>query len=361
MVSKPSVRPWLLVVLLAVVVGSMTMPVVAQSDSRSGGTVIVEEDETVDELQTFAGTVIVEGTVTGDVEAVAGDVRIEGEVGGDLQAAAGSVTIAGTVDGNVEAATGGLEITDDGTVGGTLEAGAGSVTVDGTVERDAVISAETIRLGDDAAIEGDLRYNGALEGNTDAVAGEIQQDSSVGVDIAPTLQPIASWLFALYVLALNLVLGAILLALFPRFSDRVADGVANAPGRSGLVGLGVLVGVPILLTAIAITVVGIPFSLVGWFGFALLIWVGIVYGRYAVAAWLLSLVGLESRWFALVIGLVGGAALAQVPYAGGLVNFVIFLLGLGALARGLYGHRRATRRRDRESRGGIGPDEPTTD
>lgn len=353
-------RAIILVAVLTVVLGTMlAAPVAAQAGPHAGGTVVVEEGETVDELEAVAGTVVVYGTVTGDVSAVAGEIRIEGTVGGNLEGAAGSVTIAGDVESNVEVAAGSLTITEDGTIGGNLAAGAGTVVVDGTIEGNAEIGAETIQLGDDASIAGDLRYGGSLEGNTGAVAGDIEEDPSIGVGLTTTIQPIASWLFSLYVLVLNLLLGAALLGLFPRFSDGVAGRVASDPVRSGLVGLGVLLGVPILLVATAITVVGIPLAVVGAFGFVLLIWIGIVYGRFAVAAWLLSLVDVENRWLALVVGLVGGAALAQVPYVGTVLTLLVFLLGLGALAYGLYGHVRRSRGED--ARTGAGPSGPASD
>ncbi|AGB35896.1 bactofilin family protein [Natronococcus occultus] len=364
MASETSVRKRLAIVLLVVVLlGAVPTGVVAQSESTVGGTAVVAEDETIDELEAVAGTVVVEGTVTGDVSAAGGDVRIAetGEVGGSLEGAAGSVTIDGTVDGDVGVGAGNVEVGEDATVGGEFTVGAGNAVIDGVLEGDAAIGAETITLGSDAEIAGDLRYDGDLQGNTDAVAGSITEDSTLGVDIAPTLQPLASWLASVYVLALNLLLGAALLALFPRFSDGVADRVSTDPVRTGLVGLGVLVGVPILLVAVAITIVGIPFSIVGGFAFAFVVWIGIVYGRFAVAAWLLSYADLENRWLALVVGLIGGAVLSQVPYLGGLVDFLVLLLGLGALAWGLYARRRTARTREPERRDRIGPDEPASD
>lgn len=340
---------------IALVLGSLPGTVAAQDRSGVGGTVVVEEGETVDEVSAVAGAVVVDGTVTGDVSALAGTVYVNGEVGGDVSAAAGNVEIAGTVHGDVSAGAGNVVIAEGATVG-ALQAGAGNVAIDGTVAGDAAIGADTITLGEAAAIEGDLRYDGSLEGNTGAVAGDVTRDSTLGFDVAPTIQPLASWVFALYALALNLLLGAALLALFPSFSTRVADRVASDPLRSGLVGLLVLVGIPVLLVAIAITVIGIPISIVGALAFALLVWVGVVYGRFAVAAWALSYADVDNRWVALVVGLVAGALLAQLPYLGGLLNFLIFLLGLGALSMALYGHRR----RVRESRAAVGPDEPTT-
>ena len=358
-------RSRLVVALLVavMVIGIVPATAAAQSGAQAGGTVVVEEGETVDELEAFGGTVVVRGTVTGDVSAVGGDVTIAntGQVGGDLEAAGGSVTIAGTVDGDVEAAGGSVTVTESGTVGGTFTAGGGTVVVDGTLAENAVIGADTIRLGESASIAGDLRHDGDLQGNAGAVAGEIREDSSLGVDVAPTVQPFASWLFTAYAFAANLLLGAALLALFPRFSRDVADRVASGPLRTGPVGLGVFVGIPILLIAFAITVVGIPLSVIGAFAFAFLLWIGTVYGWFAVAAWLLSLVGLGNRWLALVVGLLADAALSRVPIVGGAISLLVLLLGLGAIARALYGHRRNARGRAQNRPVGSGPDEPTTD
>ncbi|MCU4971966.1 polymer-forming cytoskeletal protein [Halobacteria archaeon AArc-m2/3/4] len=352
--SRPSLKQLaVLVLIVAVILGTLPGLVLAQSQSGVGGTVVVADGETVSELSGVAGTVIVQegGTVTGDVSGLAGNVYIHGTVEGDVTAAAGNVEITGTVDGNVATGSGNLLVAEGATIRGTLEAGAGNIRIDGTIDGDVAVGAETITLGEAAAIGGDLRYDGDLQGNTAAVAGEITRDSTLGFDLAPTIQPIASWLFAVYALALNLLLGAALLALFPDFSRGVADRVASDPARTGLVGLGVLVGVPILLIAAAITIVGIPFTIAGAFVFALVSWIAVVYGRFAVAAWLLSKAGEDNRWLALVVGLVGGALLAQVPFVGGLANLLLFLLGLGALSVGLYAHAR--RHRGRESPSGV--------
>ncbi|ELY78745.1 hypothetical protein C487_07277, partial [Natrinema pallidum DSM 3751] len=277
--SSTRSRLVVIAVVVLAVVGTVPVLVAAQSNGQTGGTIVVEEGETVDTLEGIAGSVVVRGTVTNDVSAVGGDVRIEptGSVGGDLEAAGGSVTIAGPVEGDVNVGAGSLILTENGTVGQDLTAGVGSATIDGTIDGNAEIGAETIRLGESASIAGDLRYDGDLEGNTDAVAGDIVEDSSLGVDVAPTIQPFASWLFTAYALAVNLLLGAALLALFPRFSDGVADRVASGPIRSGLVGLLVSVGIPVLLIALAITVIGLPLSLVGGFAFGLLLWICLLY------------------------------------------------------------------------------------
>lgn len=353
-------RVTVLVLLAMLVVGAGPGVAATQSVSDSdgiGATVVVEEDETVDDVSAIAGNVYVDGTVEGDVSTVAGNVFVDGDVEGDVSGVAGNLEISGTVEGDVSAAAGNVNLLEDGSVGGDVSAAAGNVVLEGTIDGDAALAAGTIQLEETAAIDGDLEYSGDLQGETGVVAGELTQ-TTLEFGFEPVLEPFVSWLAALYAFALNLLLGAALLLLFPRFSDGVADRVANAPVRAGLVGVGVLFAVPVLLIAVAITIIGIPLSVIGGFLFAFSVWVGIVYGRFAVAAWILSALEVENRWLALVVGLLGGAVLGQVPFVGGLVNFLIFLLGFGAFSMALYGHGR---RRRRSSPTSAGPDDPAVD
>ena len=338
--------------IVVLVVVSSLFAGVASARSGIGGTTTVESGETVSSLSGVYGTIIIEGTVTGDVSGLAGDVLIRegGVVEGNLDVAAGSIRIDGTVQGSVSTGSGAVRIGETGVVQGTFDVGAGNVEIDGTIDGDVTIGADTIRLGDAATIGGSLTYDGDLQGNREAVQGTITRDSSinVGPGIFDNIQPFADFVFTLSILFLNFVLGALLLVLFPGFSERVADRVSTDPVRTGLVGLGFLIAVPLLLIAIAITIIGIPVALAGGLAFLMFVWIGIVYGRFALGYWLLSYTDVDNRWAALALGLVIGAALGQIPLLGGLVNFVIFLLGLGALVLGLY-RRRGARRATREN------------
>ncbi|ARS90762.1 bactofilin family protein [Natrarchaeobaculum aegyptiacum] len=337
------VRFALVVFLVGLLLASVPATAVAQSETGVGGGVVVQDGETVDSLEGVAGSVVVEegGTVTGDVSGLAGDVRIHGTVEGDVSAAAGSLVIDGEVASDVSAGAGNVLIAEDGEVDGSLQAGAGTVQIDGAIGGDVAAGAETVRLGDEASIEGDLTYGGSLEGNTDAVAGDVTHDPTIGPEGIPTVQPFAEWAVSVYALALNLLLGAALLLVFPRFSATVARRVATSPVRSGFAGLGALVLVPVALVALLITILGIPIAFAGAFLFALYVWIAVIYGRFAVAAWILGRLDVHNRWLALLVGLVGAALIGQIPYLGGLVNFLLLLLGLGAVALALYDRRRA--------------------
>ena len=342
--------------LIVVLVVMGLFPGLAAAQNGIGGSIVVEEGETVSEVSGVAGAIIVHGTVTGDVSGAAGNVVITGSVDGDVSVATGNLRIAGDVGGDVSAGGGNVHLEDGATVAGNFDVGAGVVRIEGSIGGDARIGAESIELGDDASIAGSLTYDGQLEGNLDAVAGDITRDRTLGPTTVTELQPLVSWVFAVYAFLMNLLLGIILLALFPRFSLGVADRAIAEPVKTGLVGLGVLVVVPLLLIALFITVIGIPLGLVGTLIFLFIAWVSLIYGRFVLGMWLLSagmrnrlgfqgsddatkVAGVDRKWVALVLGLALGALLGVIPVVGGLVNFLLFLLGLGAIALVLNGRR----------------------
>jgi cytoskeletal protein CcmA (bactofilin family) len=328
-----------LALLLAVVLVLSVAPGLAVAETRTGGTVVVGPNETVSgDLEAFGGSIVIRGTVTGNVNAFGGDVFVaEGaRVGGDVNAAAGSVRIAGTVGGSVSGAAGDVTVLESGVVG-SLEAGAGSVTIDGTVRGDATVGAETLVVGSTGVVEGDLRYDAGEFVNDGAVEGRVVRDRSIAQ--GPEFEPVGGVgeaILDVYGFLVGLVLGAILLLVLPGFSSRVADRAVSDPLRSGGVGLLALVGVPLALVLIAITIVGIPITIVGALLFAVVAWVGTVYGRFAVGEWLTELADVENRWVALLVGFLAVAVGARLPLVGGLVELVVFLLGLGALALVAY-------------------------
>ncbi|MEF8774464.1 MAG: polymer-forming cytoskeletal protein [Halobacteriales archaeon] len=331
--------------LLAVVVGLAVAPGVAAAEQRVGGSVVVGAGETVDGLDAVAGTIVVRGTVAGDLSATGGTVVVaeSGVVEGDVSGAAGSIRIAGEVDGSVSAGAGSVYLTETGVVEGRFDVGAGDVVVAGRMGGAAVIGADSITVGPTARLEDGLRYDGDLDvADGASITGEVVRDESIGGAGSSIVGvSVSSAAAAVYGTLVNLVLGAFLLLVFPKTSQRVADAVADRPGRSGLYGIATLLLTPFLLLLVALTIVGIPLAIVGALLFGLTLWVSLVYGRFAVAAWALSKADLDNRWLALVVGVVGLGIVAAAPTVGGLVDAVVTLLGLGALASTVWTLRRS--------------------
>lgn len=343
-------RRGLALALAALLVLALVPAPVAADETRTGGTVVVEANETVaDDLTAFAGSVVIRGTVEGDVSAFAGNVFVDGEVDGDLDAFAGNVRINGTVTGNVSAAGGNVLLAESGRVGGQLDAAGGSAVIQGEVGDDARIAAGSITVGPRASIGGDLEYDGTLDlADGASVSGQVRQSDDLDVGITNPMVP--GWIGWAYGLVVNLLLGAVLLVVFPRFSEDLAARAVDDPLRSGGIGLLLFVGVPILLVLFAITLVGIPLALLGALVYALALWLGLVYGSFSVGAWLVALADAGSRWLALVVGVLAVSLVARIPAVGGVFRFAVLLFGLGALALAVLRRYRSRQSARRERR-----------
>lgn len=328
------------IVLLLVLLPLGTTVAAAQSAPMNSGSIIVEEGETVDTVDGVAGTVVVRGTVTGDISAVAGSIRIaeSGTVDGNVDGSAGSIVIAGTVYGDVQVGAGSFELTDTGRVGGDLEAGAGYIRVDGAVDGNVKAAGGAVDIGPNALVDGEFRYDAEdFTQSPDAVVeGGVVEDPTLSMDRGTGgTSFLPSWFNSAYSLAASFLFGAVLLAVFPQFSESVASTGQDDPLVSAGIGLATLVGVPIVLVIVAVTVIGIPLALAGIGLFVLAIWAAVVYGKFTVGVWVLGLADQDNRWLALIVGLVGFAVISLIPILGGVAEFIVFLLGLGALALAL--------------------------
>jgi len=343
------------VALLAVIVvlgGLPTVAVAQQSGADgsepSGAVVRIDENETFEgTLDATAAAVVVAGTVDGDVSATAGSVLVTdtGRVTGDLNATAGSVLVEGTVDGDVTVASAALELREGSAVGG-LDAGVADARLAGSIGGDAAVGADTLEVAPTATIDGSLTYRSedATIADGATIAGGATRDDDVDVASPDSfgggsgadLPTIPSWVGAVYSTLSSLLLGAILLLVAPNVGRRVAEVGTTQPVRSGGIGLLTLIGVPIALLLLLVTVVGIPLSLVGLVVFGAVVFAATVYGAFVLGTWLLSLGDYRNRWAALVAGVIVVALLRQIPVVGGAARLAVLLVGLGAFASVLY-------------------------
>ena len=153
-------------------------------------------------------------------------------------------------------------------------------------------------------------------------------------------------------LATLLATGAALIFVFPRFTPAAARTIETDPWRSLGIGAIALLGVPALMVALFVTVIGIPLGLVLLAAYLVAWLVG-----YLVGAVFLGSVGARRLQGqregapssgALVLGLAAALVvlglLRLVPVIGGLASLATLLLGMGALVTQLY---RAYRGRER--------------
>jgi cytoskeletal protein CcmA (bactofilin family) len=314
-------------------------------------------------------------TVQGDLIASAGRIRVEGRVDGDLVATGGEVTVDGTVTGDVLSAAGSTTIAGD--VGGDVRAATGQARIEGRVGEDAVLAAGQATVARGARIDGDLivgagqlRLDGAVTGSVLGGAGDYTRTGTVGGSEQVTVQPperertlTDRGFDVLRRYVSILVVGLLLLWLLPRAFRGAADAVRGRPlvslgvGVLGFIGVVVLLVLVLLVTvllAVGLGLLGLG-PLVGATVFggtlaagvvAFLFFVAVAFGAQATVG--LGLGRLLFRgprrsflkaFAALLIGVAVVVLLASIPVAGGWLEALVVVLGLGALLLVLLSRR----------------------
>ena len=283
--------------------------VIATGDLTIAGTV------TGNVLSLTSGIVRLEegGVVEGSVRAVSPQVQIDGEIGNDLfvTGIAASVGSTGVVGRDVIVFGGSLTL--DGSVGRDVRGRLIAADVSGTVGRDIDVAVERLVVGSGASVAGDVLYRSTSEAEIapGTVGGQVVRlpaQSNFIFGVILTLANIIGFLAFI-------VSGIILLWLFRSTGAAAVEAVARHPGKTFLVGLGFLVGAPLLVIILAFTLVGLPLAAlllitlllafvfgpipaVGAFGDVVLRRKGGLFGAFVVGAvlwrlgiWLIPIVG----------------------------------------------------------------------
>lgn len=375
-----SLRKSRLLVSLSLVVALSTglvvpPPAAALEVRRDENMVSIESTETVnDTLIIMSETIIVDGNVTGDLVIMGRRIIVNGDVGGNLVTMGQAVTIEGSVGGTLISATDTLElmgssiawdlwsasskttIDEDSTVNGTAVVATELVTVEGQIARDLYAFCESVELsgtvGEDleafaanVRLLGDARVDGKLRARVDDEE-DISQSASATVEggveflsLPEELEPRNKYtsgdyyLGQLFRLVSAFIVGLVILWLIPAFRDESLEGGTEGLKTAGI-GLLALVSAPVIVVLCAATVVGIPLALLG-----LIAWGAAVYlAKIIVAAMLgqlmLGATDYEDNLFLILLaGLVVVIAVTALPAIGGILNFILTIVGLGMIVR----------------------------
>ncbi len=216
---------------------------------------------------------------------------------------------------------------------------AGNSDVSGSIGRELTVTGDSLTLTNTARIGGglsarvrDLKNVHIADGATIVGTRDIQLRTRESHFARPRF-----YFYQAVWLAAAMLVGWLGLILFPGFFQASTHAVSSGWRSLGL-GVAVLAGMPLVMILIAITLVGLPASLMLFAMYLAAIylakiWVGAFLGQILLKPsgatkgdWLLGLlVGL------LILTIVG-----FIPYVGGLVRFGVVCLGLGAFAWQLY-------------------------
>jgi cytoskeletal protein CcmA (bactofilin family) len=275
-----------------------------------------------------AGEQEIGGRVRGSVRAAGGEVHVRGAVDRNATVAGGNVSLdsAGVIERNAYFAGGNVQIT--GTVRGALAAAGGNVTINGVVGRDVQVAGDELYIGPRAQIAGNLRYK--------VPPKKVKIDPAARIAGTITALPVASewgirrWLWLLGFL----LVGAVVVALFPRFMAEASEILPRRPVLTAVLGLGWVCLAPIAIVLVAFTVIGLPLAVLTAVAYMVLLFLGDI----PVAVWLgRRLLGIRESWRSrgiVVNYLVGGLVLlivALIPVIGHPVLMIAACFGVGMI------------------------------
>jgi cytoskeletal protein CcmA (bactofilin family) len=311
------------------------------------------------DLIVWSRSVVVNGHVKGDVIAFGQDVRVDGPVDGNVRAFAQTLTLNGSVAKNVMAWAREVDMDSKARVAGTMTVGSSNAELDGQIEgdvlafadvlnidgslgRDATIRAQRLIIGPSASIAGHIRYRGGRQPEVAAGA-----KLATPIQIITRVRPIPRYASPGYywrqvlLWGASFLFGLVLLLVAPRFF-RETENASKRFGPSMGFGLLFLFATPIAAIIACVTIVGLGVGLSVLFVYLIALYAAQVF----VGTWLGEKLLGPGEGSGPVIGrLALGLAILRVlralPFAGGVIGFIVVIWGLGALVLALYRRMRS--------------------
>lgn len=269
-----------------------------------------------------------------DRENVGGDVVIEpGQTARDVTAVRGSVTLRPGAEGREVVAVLGDVTLETGSSARQVVAIAGDVHVGpgASVERDAVAIGGRV-LVDPAGDVGGQKVTIGIGALSEAV----RSMSWRGHEATPSG---GFWSVARFIARFGvlLLLGFLLMTLFPRRIDAVAASLVANPGKSVLAGLLGLLAQPLLSLLLVVTVVGIPLLVVQALGLGVAYLMGVTAVAVLVGRALPEALHRATGILQLAIGLALVLLALAIPVVGWLLWAAMVMATFGAVLRTRFG------------------------
>jgi len=258
-----------------------------------------------------------------------------------------------TLDGNLVVVGGTVNIEKGAQVNGDIVLTGGTITITGSVKGDIVAIGGAVSLDDTAVVDGDISAVGASIKRSDGaqISGQVTEQGPLQLDLnqdgqtipvkhTPSLlEKILAIAFeSLAMAALAVVLGLI----FPNQIKRVAQTLNSEVWVSGGVGIITMIGAPIVLVIMTITIILIPVMIFSLLAIALTTIYGWVVAGFDVGERFSKLfkvnwpVSVSSGIGVLVLSLVVGL-ITLIPCVGWILGFLIVLFTLGAIVISRFG------------------------
>lgn len=312
-----------------------------QNDSEN---VKISKDNIIkDNLFAFGKFINIDGNIDGDLITAGNNLELSGNIKNNIFAAGNSITIKGIIGKDVFVGATNVYVEKDaiiegdlivgtntlvveGIVKGNIRAGAKSIKINSLVEKNVYLNVENLSIGAEAKINGDVIYTSAKEANIDPASlinGKIERKQ---VTVSNTKKnKIHSFVLSFFG---TLIVGVVLLTLLTKKIDSLSENIKNKFWLNLLIGFVALIVTPFIALILLISLVGTPLALIiialyAFLIYASKIFVGIYIGKLI----------LKDKWHPLAsmtLGVFLIYIVSILPFIGGLVSFIVILLGLGA-------------------------------
>ena len=354
---------------------SFTGAALAQWETRSGDTVVVNTNEvisgdlwcagqkvmidgTVDgDLLVLANELVINGQVNGDITGLSGAIAILGRVDGDIRLRADNIKVSGSVTGNVavwaaelrvdkDASLGSLwytvakpflrwnktpETVLNGKVDGRVELNADVVRIGGIITGESLINAQTIYIDNGANLKLlNYRVNDQITISPEATIGEQNELQPVKVTGGGELY-LVIWMWFLGLL----FMGFIMIGLTPGRVRLWLSGI-QPWGRAILRGVVLVVGIPVINLFLVFTGLGISLAVFLSLVYLIFILFGQLPFFFYFGAAVIRFFKVERNFppfFFLLVGGIITTFLFILPYVGVIFYLLSTIIGVGILTQ----------------------------
>lgn len=283
------------------------------------------------------GTINLRGEVADDVRVAGGEITIEANIGDDLIAAGGEIRLTSGTSVGGDAWLAGGDVTIDGTINKDLYVGAGEIQIAGTIHGNVTIEGGELHIDKNAVIDGDLLYKSPDEAT---ISPDAKITGTITYEQSEWDQDQKGYGF--FFLGTMLVLSIVLFLLFPGFTVSAARRISAQPWQSLGLGLILLIVTPVIAILLISIVLGVWVGLIGIALYLVALPIGFLISCFFLGDWGARLLrkevstkGRRILSVAIVIILLG--LIQLIPVLGGLLFFVLLLLGLGAAMLQIHG------------------------
>jgi hypothetical protein len=313
----------LLIILFVLI---LLLPPVQALQMLSGDNLSV--DVPIDDDVFAAGDTIAINAPVTSVVLAGGNISINAPVSGDVFLAGGEIDINSDVGGKIVAAGGNIQVNGNAT-NAVIAGGQVNILPTAVISRDAVISASSVSNA--GTIVRNLTVRAEQFQNTGST-GRLDYQKSEGLQEFQQAMARALSIVHILVTLGFLILGIILLKVFPTQFLRVEAELRKSPLRDTAVGFGLIIIAVIVIFVLAFTIVGVPAAFILGMLFIIALLLSSLFVSFALGRTIVDLLKVKTNDVLIfILGFIIISLLFRIPYAGWLIRIVALSLGFGAI------------------------------